>query len=149
MYDPGTSWKKANVVLIVSVGPNGRVRLASASLLYLAPVFCPVPTTPRPSMETTTPGGRVGSVTTVAVMTTGPANFTVSGSPVFTDEAVPETWRVKVETVDCAEAAGAASSSAPTIPPSKDRKVPRDFFMLRSISSLRDFIVVKDLLFMV
>src|SRR2546423_12084368 len=134
---------------MASVGPNGRVRLASHSFLYTAPVFWPVPITPRPSIATTTPGGRVGSVTTVAVITTGPENLTVSGSPVFTDEALPLTWMVKVETVDCARAAGTATTSAATSPPRKDRMTPRYFFILRSISSLRDFIVVEDSLFMV
>src|SRR5712691_10295731 len=100
-------------------------------------------------METTTPGGRVGSVTTVAVITTGPANFTVSGSPVFSDEAVPETWMVKVETVDCARAAGTATTRATTLPPSKDRMTPRYvFFILRSVSGLRDSSPIKDSLFM-
>src|SRR5512140_568465 len=115
----------------------------------MAPVFWPVPITPRPSTWTYTAGGSAvvpavgveaaGSVTTVAVITTGPENFTVSGSPVFTDEAVPETWTVKVDTVVWASAPDGASSSAASTPHSREDRIPRHVFILRSISSLNDF----------
>src|SRR5512140_3568705 len=119
----------------------------------MAPVFWPVPITPRPSTWTYTAGGSAvvpavgveaaGSVTTVAVITTGPENFTVSGSPVFTDEAVPETWTVKVDTVVWAKAAAGASSSAASAPHSREDRIPRHVFLLRSISSLKVFNSVK------
>src|SRR5512140_523534 len=115
----------------------------------MAPVFWPTPVTPRPSICTVTAGGSAvvpavgveaaGSVTTVAVITTGPENFTVSGSPVFTDEAVPETWTVKVDTVVWAKAADGASNSAASTPHSREDRIPRHVFILRSISSLNDF----------
>src|SRR4051812_34183975 len=124
----------------------------------MVPVFWPTPITPRPSMDTYTAGGSAvvpavgvdaaGSVTTVAVITTGPENFTVSGSPVFTAEALPETWMVKVDTVVCAKAAEGARSSAASAPHSREDRMPRHVFILRSISSLKAFGPANDWLIM-
>src|SRR5690242_3295925 len=115
----------------------------------MVPVLLPVPTTPRPSICTYTAGGSAvvpavgveaaGSVTTVAVITTGPEKLTVSGSPVRLALAVPDTWMVKVDTVVCASAPDGASSSAATAPQSREDRIPRHVFILRSISSLNDF----------
>src|SRR5689334_9913388 len=46
---------------------------------------------------------------------------------------------VKVDTVVCARAGGTASSSAPSTPAATGRTTPREVFILRSISSLKDF----------
>src|SRR5262249_59129683 len=63
-------------------------------------------------MKRATVGPSAGSVTTRAMTTSGPANATVSGSPVFTAEAVPATWMLKLETA-CARAGGAAKTRPP------------------------------------
>src|SRR3954462_7707526 len=76
-------------------------------------VCLPVPLTPRPSTKTATMGPSAGSVTTVAMTTTEPENVTVSGSPVFTDEALPETGTVKLETVLAWACAGSGARRPP------------------------------------